>query len=197
MVTGKKKSYILNEALDYLGNLEVSSSNESKNKDDRKLKSAKDFIQPLLNCNDMNSDLSVLSGNQLLCAVLEINLTNAKVVRGNNDEQNKTNDNHDLAPELKKKKKKNQGSSISINRKHSDLPVIDDFECNLPIPALDSYETLSSLFEKFLADDILQFTCNESVRYAQSKGSHSCKLELQDLKAFIAVLLISGYVDLL
>ena len=77
------------------------------------------------------------------------------------------------------------------------MPVIDDFECNLPIPALDSYETLSSLFEKFLADDILQFTCNESVRYAQSKGSHSCKLELQDLKAFIAVLLISGYVDLL
>ena len=106
MVTGKKKSYILNEALDYLGNLEVSSSDESKNKDDRKLKSAKNFIQPLVNCNDMNSDLSVLSGNQLLCAVLEINLTNAKVVRGNNDEQNKTNDNHDLAPELKKKKKK-------------------------------------------------------------------------------------------
>ena len=128
---------------------------------------------------------------------MKINLTNAKVIRGNNDEQNKTNDNHDLAPELKKKKKKNQGSSISINRKHSDLPVIDDFECNLPIPALGSYETPSSLFEKFLADDVLQFICNESVRYAQSKGSHLYKLELQDLKAFIAILLISGYVDLL
>ena len=49
---------------------------------------------------------SVLSGNQLLgCAVLEMKLTNAKVVRGNDDEQNKTNDNQDLAPELKKKKK--------------------------------------------------------------------------------------------
>ena len=155
MVTGKKKSYILNEALDYLDNLEVSSSDESKDKDDRKLKSTKNFSQASLNCNDMNSDLSVLSGNQLLgCAVLEINLTNVKVVRGNNDEQNKTNDNHDLAPELKKKKKKNQRSSISINRKHSDLPVIDDFECNLPIPGLDSYETPSSLIEKFLADDI-------------------------------------------
>ena len=77
------------------------------------------------------------------------------------------------------------------------MPVIDYFECNLPIPALDSYETPSSLFEKFLADDILQFICNESVRYAQSKGSHFYKLELQDLKAFIAILLISGYVDLL
>ena len=52
------------------------------------------------------------------------------------------------------------------------------------------------MFEKFLTDDILQFICNESVRYAQSKGSHSYKLELHDLKAFIAILLISGYVDL-
>ena len=156
MVTGKKKSYIFNEALDYLDNLEVFSSDKSKEEDDGKLKSANIFIQPPVNCNDMNSDLSVLSGNQLLgCAVLEINLTNAKVVRGNNDEQNKTNDNHDLAPELKKKKKKNQRSSISINRKHSDLPVIDYFECNLLIPTLDSYETRSSLFEKFLANDIL------------------------------------------
>ena len=76
------------------------------------------------------------------------------------------------------------------------LPVIDDFESNLPIPALDLHETPSSLFGKFLTDDILQFICNESVRYAQSKGSHSYKLELLDLKAFIAILLISGYVDL-
>ena len=60
----------------------------------------------------MNSDLSVLSGSQLLeCAVLEINLTNAKVVRGKNDEQNKINGNHDLEPELKKKKKKIKGQA--------------------------------------------------------------------------------------
>ena len=52
------------------------------------------------------------------------------------------------------------------------------------------------MIEKFITDDILQFICNESVRYAQSKGSHSYKLELHDLKAFIAILLISGYVDL-
>ena len=69
------------------------------------------------------------------------------------------------------------------------MPVIDDFEWNLPIPALDSHEPPSSLFEKFLADCILQFICNESVRSAQNKGSHSYKLELHDLKAFIAILL--------
>ena len=76
------------------------------------------------------------------------------------------------------------------------MPVIGDFEWNLPIPALDSHEPLSSLFEKFLIDGILQFICNESARYFQSKRSHSYKLELHDLKAFIVILLISGYVDL-
>ena len=67
---------------------------------------------------------------------------------------------------------------------------------NLPIPVLDSHEPPWSLFEKFLTDDILQFICIESVRYAQRKGSYSYKLELHGLKAFIAILLISGNVDL-
>ena len=83
-------------------------------------------------------------------------LTTAKVVRGNDDEQNKTNDNLDLAPELKKKKKKTKVKLIN-KWKHSEMPVIDDFEWNLPIPALDSNEPSLSLFEKFLTDDILQF----------------------------------------
>ena len=122
-------------------------------------------------------------------------LTNVKVVRGNDYEQNKTNDNQDFAPELKKKKKVLKVKHIN-KWKHYDLPVIDDFEWNLPIPALDPHEPSSSLFEKFLADDILQFICSESARYSQSKGSHSYKLELHDLEAFIAILLISGYNDL-
>ena len=66
--------------------------------------------------NVAEGDASVLSGNQLLgCAVLEMKLISAKLVRGNDDEQNKINDNQDLAPELKKKRK-NQKSSISINK---------------------------------------------------------------------------------
>ena len=106
MATGKKKSYTLCEALDYLDNLEVSSSDESENENDEKMKSAKIFIQPPVHHNDMDSDIdsadknvddgdaSVLSGNQLLgCAVLEMKLTNGKVERSNDDEQNKTNNN--------------------------------------------------------------------------------------------------------
>ena len=110
---------------------------------------------------------SVLSGNQLLgCAVLEMKLTNGKVVRSNEDKQNKTNDNQDLPPEPKEKNKKLKVKHIN-KWKHSDLPVINDFEWNVPIFALDSQEPPLSLFEKFLTDDILQFICNESVRYFQ------------------------------
>ena len=129
--------------------------------------SAQIFIQPPVNGNDMNSDIdsgdqnvadgdaSVLSDKHLLeCAVLEIKLINGKVVRGNDGEQNKTNDNQDLPPEPKKKKKKSKVKHIN-EWKHSDLPVIDDSEWNLPIPALDSHEPLSSLLEKFLTDDLL------------------------------------------
>ena len=55
---------------------------------------------------------------------------------------------------------------------------------------------MPSLFERFLTDYILQFTCNESVRYAQNKGNLSYKLEWLDPKAVIAIFLIKGYVDL-
>ena len=40
MATGKKKSYTLSEALDYLGNLEVFYSDESEDEGDEKLNSA-------------------------------------------------------------------------------------------------------------------------------------------------------------
>ena len=45
MATRKKKSYTLSEGLEYLDNLEVSSSDESN-------------IQPPVNSNDMNSDIN-------------------------------------------------------------------------------------------------------------------------------------------
>ena len=44
MATGKKNIYTLSEALHYLDNLEVSSSDESEDEDDGKLKSAQVFI---------------------------------------------------------------------------------------------------------------------------------------------------------
>ena len=58
MATRKKKSYTFSQALDYLDNLEVSTSVESKHENDKKLKSAEIFIQLPVNCNDMNIDIN-------------------------------------------------------------------------------------------------------------------------------------------
>ena len=61
----------------------------------------------------------------------------------------------------KQKRNRKKSKIKHINKwKHSDLPVIYDFEWNLPIHALDLHEPSSSLFEKFLKDYVLQFICN-------------------------------------
>ena len=106
--------------LDYLDNLQVFSSKESEDENNEKLKSAQIFIQLPVNCNDMNSginsgdentadgDVSVLSGNQLLgCVVLEMKLTNSKVVTRNYDEQTKQMITRTYHQNQRKKKKKN------------------------------------------------------------------------------------------
>ena len=61
---------------------------------------------------------------------------------------------------------------------------------------LETVEPPISLFEKFFTDDIIKFICEESVRYAISKGNNSLTIDTNMLKAFIAILLFSGYVDL-
>ena len=61
---------------------------------------------------------------------------------------------------------------------------------------LETVEPLVSLFEKFFTDDIMKFICEDSIRYPISKGNHNFTIDTNMLKAFIAILLVSGYVDL-
>ena len=61
---------------------------------------------------------------------------------------------------------------------------------------LETVEPPVSLFEKFFTDDIMKFICKESFRYAISKGNHSFTIDTNTLKAFITILLVSGYVYL-
>ena len=60
---------------------------------------------------------------------------------------------------------------------------------------LETVEPPASLFEKFLTDDIMRFICQESIRYAISEENHSFTIDTNTLKAVIAILLVSGYVD--
>ena len=92
-----QKTFTLSQALDCLGNLEVSSDSEEESLGD--LQSAKIYLQPLLNSNRPSSDVdsgdentaaadtSNLSGNQLLSsAVLEIKCPSGKVIVGQSED---------------------------------------------------------------------------------------------------------------
>ena len=70
------------------------------------------------------------------------------------------------------------------------------FKWTLSDPVLETVEPPISLLEKFFTDDITKFIYAESVRYAICKGNHSFTIDTNMLKAFIAILLVSGYVDL-
>ena len=48
------------------------------------------------------------------------------------------------------------------------------------------------IFEKFLTNAELTEICNQSNKYAKSKGNHTFNLTLEKLKSFIAILLLSG-----
>ena len=79
---------------------------------------------------------------------------------------------------------------------HSDVSLPTGFKQTLPDPVLETVEPPVSLFEKFFTDDIMKFICKESIRYAISKGNHSFTIDTNTLKAFITILLVSGYVYL-
>ena len=61
---------------------------------------------------------------------------------------------------------------------------------------LETVEPPVSLFEKFFTDGIMKFISEESIRYAICKGNRSLTTDTNTLKTFIAIFLVSGYVDL-
>ena len=62
--------------------------------------------------------------------------------------------------------------------------------------ALDTEKSPCSLFEDFFAVELHEFHCLETVRHTHSNGKHNFELSVVELKAFIAILLRSGYVVL-
>ena len=79
---------------------------------------------------------------------------------------------------------------------HSDISSPTGFKWILPDPVLENVEPPVPLFKKFFTDSIMKFICEESIRYAISKGNHSFTIDTNTLKAFIVILLVRGYVDL-
>ena len=193
-----EKTFTFSQALDYLDNLEVSSDSEEESLGD--LQSAKIYLQPPHNSNRSSSDTSNqtaaadtsnLSSNQLFSsAVLEIKCPSRKVIFWQSE------DTATKAPVQKAKRQKKDNSQHVNKWIHSDISLPTGFKWTLPDPVLETVEPPVSLFEKLFTDDITKFICEESVRYAISKGNHSFTIDTNMLKAFIAILLASGYVDL-
>ena len=93
-------------------------------------------------------------------------------------------------------KRRKKDNSHHVNKWiHSDISLPTGYKWTLPDPVLETVEPPISLFEKFFTDDIMKFICEESIRYAISKGNHSFIIDTDTLKAFITFLLVSGYVD--
>ena len=177
-----EKMFMLSQALDSLDNLEVSSDSEEESLSD--LQSAKIYLQPLLNSSRTSSDVdsgdentaadtSKRSGNQFVSsAVLEIKCPSGKVIVGQSE------DTATKAPVQKAKRRKKDNSQHVNKWIHSDISLPTGFKWTLPDPVMKALEPTVSLFEKFFTDDIMKSICEESIRYAISKGNHSFTIVL-------------------
>ena len=101
------------------------------------------------------------------------------------------------APVQKTKRQKKDNSQHVNNCIHLNISLPTGLKWTLPEPVLETVEPPeTSLFENFFTDDITKFICEESIRYAISNGNHSFTIDTNTLKAFIAIPMVSGYVDL-
>ena len=63
-----------------------------------------------------------------------------------------------------------------------------------PEPVRDLHDSPVTLFKPFMTDKLIDHICKETNAYAAQKGNHTFKIEPNELKSFLAVLLLSGYI---
>ena len=81
------------------------------------------------------------------------------------------------APVQKAKRQKKDNSQHVNKCIHYDISLPLGFKWILPDPMLETVESSVSLFEKFFAEDIMKFICEESIRYAVVEGNHSVTID--------------------
>ena len=203
----------LAEALQYLEDLEVSDSSENdleiEHQDMTKI-----FIQPPPDSNGNNSDIDSgdeedasidnLSGNQLLApaSLVVKHVRKGEIhVEQNIDQEEKEHDPSSGWVKIKVKngkelaKKKAKGAKeIYVNRwQHNDIQNVEDLSSwTSPEPVQDLHDSPVTFFELFMTDKLIDHICKEI--YAPQKGNHTFKIEPNELKSFLAVLLSNGYI---
>ena len=80
-----------------------------------------------------------------------------------------------------------------MNRwQHNDLQNVEGLSSwTSPEPVRDLYDSPVTLFELFMTDKLVDHICKETNAYAAQKGNHTFKIEPNELKSLLAVLLLS------
>ena len=87
---------------------------------------------------------------------------------------------------------------LGINSwKYRDIEETNYFCWKLPNPGQDKYQSPTDLFVLLFNDKILDQVWRETNKYASQKGNYLLNFDKQHLQPFIAVLILSIYIDLL
>ena len=182
------------------------------------------FIKPPIDSNKNNSDVDSgdeedpsidnLSGNQLLTPVSLVvkDIKKGEIhVEQKKDQEEKdpgTSNCSDTGSKKKKsfekvgngkepaKKKAKKAKEIHVNLwQHKDIQNADDLNrSTFPEPVRDLHDSPVTLFELFMTDKLIDHICKETSTYAAQKGNHTFKIDSNEMKSFLAVLLLSGYI---
>ena len=94
------------------------------------------------------------------------------------------------------KKKAKGAKEIHVNHwQHNVIQNVEDLSSwTSPEPVRDLHDPPVTLFELFMTNKLIDHICKEKNAYAAQKGNHTFKIEPNELKSFLAVLLLSGYI---
>ena len=94
------------------------------------------------------------------------------------------------------KKKAKGAKEIHVNCwQHNDIQNVEDLSSwTSPETARDLHDSAVTLFELFMNDKLIDHICKETNAYAAQKGNHTFEIEPNELKSFLAVLLLSGHI---
>ena len=214
----------LAEALQYLEDLEVSDSSENDLEIEHQDITKIFIQPPLDsngNNSDIDSgdeeDASIdnLSGNQLLApaSLMVKAVRKGEIhVEQNIDQEEKEDDpasncsgsgSNKRKTSIKAKngkqpaKKKAKGAKeIHVNHwQNNDIQNVEDLSSwTSPEPVRYLHNSPVTLFELFMTDKLIGDICKDTNAYAAQKENHAFKIEPNELKSFLAVLLLSGYI---
>ena len=146
-----------------------------------------------------SGDANNLNRNQLLAEA------SVKVLKPTGDVRIGAEENSDSeiedSPPAKKAKKMPASKSATykpawIKKDLKDSDAKSKFAWNLLPPKTDNQKPPVSLFELFFTPQLMEYICKETNDYAALKGQQSFQIDVPDLKLFLSVLLVSGYVSL-